>query len=116
MKSCARCQMSVIENKAHAFFPKDKRKLEGLAHTCKSCKSLERRGKADQELARWKRNYAPGTEARKKHIIRGQTRKKYGSAKHHLCKTCGNQAAEWHHTEYKVDSVIPLCEGCHELE
>lgn len=114
-KDCARCKKpygAYTLLGLESFFPKDHRKPDGFAHTCKACKRVERKNNGSKELARWKRNYAPGTEQRKKHVIRSQTRRKYGSAKKHLC-ACGKQAAEWHHLEYATDKVVPLCEPCH---
>lgn len=110
-KTCCRCEAI----KRPEQFPKDSRKPNGYAYACKECKSKERKNKQDIELARWKKYYAVGTEARKRHIVRSQTRKKFGSAKEQKCVNCFKQAQEWHHIEYKVDEVIPVCRECHNL-
>ena len=107
---CARCD----EAKEFKDFPRDKRKPNGVAYTCKDCKKIERRIKRDKELKRWKTYYAPDTEARRRHIVRSQTRRKFGKASDHKCLSCGSDAQEWHHYEYKTDSAISLCANCHE--
>lgn len=116
-KDCSRCGTKYGSTNGlqglSEFFPKDKRKSDGFAYTCKRCKAGERKTKVKEELARWKKYYAPGTEARKRHIIRSQTRKKFGSAKLQICQNCNLMANEWHHIEYKIDTVIALCEKCH---
>ena len=116
-KNCSRCEQHYGANSLSdlsAFFPKDKRKHDGFADACKKCKSNERKIKKDQELSRWKKYYSSGSEARKRHIVRSQTRRKYGSAKNKNCKFCNNKAQEWHHIKYETDSVIALCSNCHE--
>lgn len=95
------------------FFAKDSTKPLGLDRVCKDCRRLYRQVNKAKELARWKRNYMPGSEQRKKHITRSQTRRKYGSAKEHICR-CGRKAEEWHHIEYITNGAIPLCHVCHE--
>jgi hypothetical protein len=107
-KSCNRCK----KIKQLTLFPKDSKLTFGYAGICKECKSLERKQKRNLENIRWN-NYYSNPEHKKRHIVRILTRKKYGSAKDHLCKLCNNKASEWHHTEYKKDSIIPLCEPCH---
>ncbi len=109
MRICSRCDIE----KDIAMFPKDFRKLLGIAYACKECKAKERHVKKDAELARWKRYYAPGSDNRQRHVVRGLTRAKHGPAKLHKCHDCGQQAIEWHHTAYTVDDVIPLCHSCH---
>jgi hypothetical protein len=94
-------------------FAKDRTKSSGLDRICRACRKAYRAKNKDKELARWKRNYAPGSEQRRKHIVRSQTRKKYGSARKHVC-SCGNPATEWHHIKYEIDSVVALCHECHE--
>lgn len=115
-KSCGRCGKhygSGSLNGLSVFFPKDSRKLDGFDAACKMCKKIYRQANKAKELDRWKRHNGPGTEGRKKHLVRDRTRKKYGPAKNNLCKGCNSPAQEWHHMEYKVDSAIPLCEPCH---
>lgn len=109
MKKCARCKI----DKPRSGFPRDSSKTDGFAYSCKECKAIERKIKRKSELERWHRYYAKGSEARRRHCIRSQTRRKHGSAKLHKCSMCGDGAKEWHHIEYKTDSVIPLCEPCH---
>ncbi len=109
---CCRCK----ENKELSLFPKDKRKPLGVSYACKECKRIERHGKKDLELKRWKAYYAPGSDNRKRHVVRSQTRRKYGSAKKQLCILCYRLACEWHHKKYTTDDVVALCKGCHLLQ
>lgn len=95
------------------FFTKDRSKPLGIDRICKGCRKAYRTRNKEKELARWKRNYEPGSMQRKKHIVRSQTRRKHGPASEQLC-SCGKPAVEWHHTEYKTDAVVALCHECHE--
>lgn len=106
---CPKCE-NFIDAK---FFTKDSTKPSGYDSICKTCRKAYRMINKDKELARWKRNYMPGSNQRKKHVIRSRTRNKYGSAKERIC-TCGKPALEWHHFAYEVDAVVALCHTCHE--
>lgn len=108
VKICCQCK----NEKLYSLFARDRNKPLGLDKTCKACRKQYRLNNKDKELARWKKSYAPGTLQRTKHVIRSLTRAKHGSAKNHIC-FCGNAAEEWHHIEYKVDSVIAVCAECH---
>jgi hypothetical protein len=116
-KLCPKCGSNYGANSIVGlleFFRKDRTKIDGIDCVCKICKKSYRKNNKNKELNRWKNYYAPGTEARKRHNVRSQTRRKYGSAKNHKCHICELAANEWHHIEYKIDSVIPLCSSCHE--
>ncbi len=112
MKRCPQCDIT-YENERTSFV-RDRHKKSGLDSICKNCRKEYRKKNKDRELSRWKQYYSPNSEARKRHMIRSLTRKKHGSAKLHKCNHCGSAAEEWHHTEYKVDTAIPLCSNCHE--
>lgn len=110
MKKCTKC----LVDKSYDSFCKSKNKPLGLDSACKDCRKIYRQENKEKELARWKRNYLPGTAARRMHIVRSMTRRKHGPAKKHMCSRCNiRQALEWHHIEYKTDTVIALCEPCH---
>lgn len=118
-KDCSKCKKAYGAEsfeELKLFFTIDKRKSDGLDSACKDCKKQYRQNNKQKELHRWKRNYMPGSVNRQKHIIRSMTRRKFGSAKNQLCKHCNNPAEEWHHVVYQVDSVIALCQSCHEKE
>jgi hypothetical protein len=98
------------------FFARDAGKIDGLDSVCKSCRKRYRQANKTKELARWKKTYAPKTEARKRAMVRSQTRRKYGSAHKLMCTKCKvTQASEWHHVIYTTDGAVPLCGPCHEL-
>lgn len=109
---CSKCRLFLDPS----CFARDKNKAHGLDYVCKSCRREYRQKNKDKELARWKRNYAPGTKQREKAMVRSQTRRKYGSAKKYKCflPGCESQAEEWHHIKYETDSVVALCSNCHE--
>lgn len=106
---CPKCR-NFLDSK---FFAKDRTKPLGIDRICKECRKFYRQANKEKELIRWKRNYAPGSEQRKKHVIRSKTRIKYGSASTKTCY-CGSPAAEWHHTKYETDKAVALCHDCHE--
>lgn len=117
-KDCGKCKKPYGAENIYGlfyFFNKDKSRSDGFDAICKECRKKYRKINSKKEKLRWNRYYAPGTDARKRHIIRSQTRKKYGSAKKLNCKKYGNKANEWHHLEYKKEMAIPLCHKCHEL-
>jgi hypothetical protein len=95
-------------------FRRDSTQSDGLDSTCKTCRAAYRKTNIASEQRRWNLYYAPGSANRKRHIVRVQTRKKYGSAKNQTCVLCGLAAHEWHHTEYKTDAVVAVCHTCHE--
>ena len=118
LKICSKCKHTFnsqgpnIES-LKAFFTNDKRKLDGLDCVCRQCRKIYRDSNKSKETARWSRNVAPGSPARKRHIVRSSTRKKFGTAKKQKCFYCQSSAKEWHHFKYTVSTVIPLCGPCH---
>ena len=116
-KDCSTCKTpygaETLEG-LFTFFQKDRcNEGDGLDVVCKRCRKEYRQKNKSTELKRWKRYYAPGTENYKRFRVRVATRDKYGPASIHRCPDCGKQAQEWHHTTYKVDTVVPLCRPCH---
>lgn len=111
MKTCPKCKTE----KELTFFAKDSCRVDKLDAICKACRKQYRQQNKDKELERWKRNYAPGTEQRRKAMVRSMTRKKHGQASNYMCVKCKEaRAEEWHHIIYKIDGAVPLCHVCHE--
>lgn len=116
-KDCSKCKTpygaETLEG-LFTFFQKDRcNEGDGLDVVCKRCRKEYRQKNKEKELARWKQYYEPGSENHKRFLVRQATRDKYGPAKNQTCAFCEKRADEWHHLEYKVDSVIAVCEGCH---
>jgi hypothetical protein len=117
-KDCAKCGNYFASDSIvglTAFFARDSSKSDKLDAVCKKCRASYRIEHKTNEQLRWKRYYAPGSENRKRHVVRSQTRRKFGSAKQQQCIKCNNNAEEWHHVLYKTDAAIPLCRHCHRL-
>lgn len=118
MKKCPKCEVeyTFTFDRMLQFFTKQKSKKDGLDCICKRCRRHYRQLNKDKELLRWNKYYAKGTEARKRHIIRSQTRRKHGPANQFICKKCNSSIAdEWHHETYTTDGAIPVCHPCHEM-
>ena len=112
MNALVKCCKCKIKRKVSSF-TKDSSRTSGMDCICKLCRKEYRVKNKDKELKRWNLYCAKGTQARKRHIVRIATRKKYGSAKNQACFMCNSKAEEWHHFEYKIDSIVPLCHPCH---
>lgn len=116
-KDCGKCGSHYGSDSVEGLtsaFARDASQVDGLDATCKKCRAKYRKENRAKEQKRWSDYYAPGSLNRKRHIVRGQTRRKLGSAKKNKCELCGSNADEWHHTEYKTDAVMAVCHQCHE--